>query len=79
MDENKRPKRTVVKETERVIERTFVVEGDDSGESIPLKNLSNSPPYSNNPVGNTTDERKKEEPRLTEELWGDVSLQCLLF
>ena len=79
MDGNKPPKRRVVKETERIIERTFVVEGDDSSESIPLQNLSNPPPYSDNPVGNTTSERKKEEPRLTEELWGDVSLKCLLF
>ena len=79
MDENKKPKRTVVKETERIIERTFVVEGDDSSESIPLQNLSNPTPYSDNPVGNTPNERKKEEPRLTEELWGDVSLKCLLF
>ena len=80
MDENKKPKRTVVKETERIIERTFVVEGDDSSEPIPLQNLSNPPPYSDNPVGNTTNERKNTEPKqLTEELWGDVSLNCLLF
>ena len=66
------PKGTVVKET---IERVIVVGGDDSTESIPLQNLTNPPPYSD-PVGSTTNERKKE---LSEELWGDVSLKCLLF
>ena len=76
MDGKQLPKGTVVKE---IVERTIVIGGDDSSESIPLQNLSIPPSYSDNPVGNTTNERKKEEPRLTEELWGDVSLQCLLF
>ena len=70
MDGNKKPKRTFVTEK---IERTYVIEGDDSSESITLPSLSNPPPSSNNPEGDTTNERKKEEPRLTEELWGDVS------
>ena len=74
MDGKQLPKGTVVTET---IERKIVIGGDnDSSESIPLQNLSNPPTYSDNPVGNTTNERKKEEPRLTEELWGDVSLHC---
>ena len=67
MDRNLLPKGTVVKET---IERTIVIGGDDSSESISLENLSNPPPYSDNPEGDKTDERKKE---LSEELWGDVS------
>ena len=75
MDLNQLPKGTVVKEIERIV----VIGGDDSSESIPLQNLSNPPPYSDNPVGDTTNERKKEEPCLTEDLWGDVSLKCLLF
>ena len=66
MDLNQLPKGTVVKEIERVI----VIGGDDSSESIPLQNLSNPPPYSDNPEGDKTNERKKE---LSEELWGDVS------
>ena len=76
MDGKQLPKGTVVKET---IERTIVIGGDDSNESIQLQNLSNPPPYSANPVGDTTNERIKEEPRLTEDLWGDVSFKCLLF
>ena len=70
MDLKELPKGTVV---------NIVIGGGDSSESIPLQNLSNPAPYSDNPVGNTTNERKKEEPRLTEDLWGDVSLKCLLF
>ena len=77
MDGKKLPKGTVVKET---IERTIVIGDDDSSESIPMQNLSNPSPYSDNPAGNTTNERKNNEPKqLTEELWGDVSLKCLLF
>ena len=78
MDGKQLPKGTVVTET---IERKIVIGGDnDSCESIPLQNLSNPPTYSDNPVGNTTNERKNTEPKqLTEELWGDVSLNCLLF
>ena len=78
MDGKQLPKGTVVTET---IERKIVIGGDnDSSESIPLQNLSNPPPYSDNPAGNTTNERKNTEPKqLTEELWGDVSLNCLLF
>ena len=68
MDLKELPKGTVV---------NIVIGGGDSSESIPLQNLSNPAPYSDNPVG--TNERKKEEPRLTEDLWGDVSLKCLLF
>ena len=71
MEVKELPKGTVV---------TIVIGGNDSSESSePLQNLSNPPPYSDNPVGDTTNERKKEEPRLTEDLWGDVSLKCLLF
>ena len=66
MDPNQLPKGTVVKEIERII----VIGGDDSSESISLKNLSNPPPYSDNPEGDKKNERKKE---LSEELWGDVS------
>ena len=66
MDLNQLPKGTVVKEIERIV----VIGGDDSSESIPLQNLSNPPPYSDNPEGDKTNERKKE---LSEELWGDVS------
>ena len=62
------PKGTVV---------TIVVGGDDSSEA---NNLLNPATYSDNPVGNTTNEEgRKEEPRLSEDLWGDVSLKCLLF
>ena len=64
MDGKQLPKGTVV------FERTIVIGGDDSNESIPLQNLSNPPPYSDNPEGDKTNERKKE---LSEELWGDVS------
>ena len=70
MDLKELPKGTVV---------NIVIGGGDYSESIPLQNLSNPAPYSDNPVGNTSNERKKEEPRLTEDLWGDVSLKCLLF
>ena len=73
MDEKKLPKGTVVKET---IERTIVIGGDDPSESITQQNIINPPSYSDSPVENTTNERKKE---LSEELWGDVSLKCLLF
>ena len=66
MDVKELPKGTVV---------TIVIGGGDSSESISLQNLTN-PPCSDNPVGSTTNERKKE---LSEELWGDVSLKCLLF
>ena len=70
MEGNKKPKRTFVTEK---IERTYVIEGDDSRESITLPSLPKPPPSSDNPVGDTTNERKKEKPRLTEDLWGDVS------
>ena len=77
MDEKQLPKGTVVKE---IVERTIVIGGDDSSESITLQNLSNPPQCSDDPVGNTTNERMNKEPKeLTEELWGDVSLKCLLF
>ena len=51
------------------------VKGDDSRESVTLPSLSKPPPSSDDPVSveDTTNERKKEEPRLTEDLWGDVS------
>ena len=67
MDVKELPKGTVV---------TIVIGGNDSSESIQLQNLTNPPSCSDNPVGSTTNERKKE---LSEELWGDVSLKCLLF
>ena len=44
------PKGTVVTET---IERKIVIGGDDSSKSVPVQNLSNPPPYSDNSVGNT--------------------------
>ena len=67
MDVKELPKGTVV---------TIVIGGGDSSESISLQNLTNPPSCSDNPVESTTNERKKE---LSEELWGDVSLKCLLF
>ena len=71
MDVKELPKGTVV---------TIVIGGNDSSESIPMQNLSNRPPTSDNPVGDdTTNERKKEGKCLSEDLWGDVSLKCLLF
>ena len=95
MDGKPLPKGTVVKET---IERVIVIGGDDSSESIPLQSLSKPQPCSDNPVGSTFNERKKElseaqpcsdnpvgsttnerKKELSEELWGDVSLKCLLF
>ena len=54
----------------------IVIGGDNSSESIQLQNMTNPPSCPDNPVGSTTNERKKE---LSEDLWGDVSLKCLFF
>ena len=83
MDGKPLPKGTVVKETIESIPLQSLSNHQPCSDN-PVgrttnerKNeLSEAQPCSDNPVGSTTNERKKE---LSEELWGDVSLKCLLF
>ena len=77
VDKKKHLSRMELKELPKGTVVTIVVGGDDSSEA---NNLLNPATYSDNTVGNTTNEEgRKEEPRLSEDLWGDVSLKSLLF